>query len=88
MSHKLGMLPLVSDGECLVFFGTGPGQWPFFSRNGLNWESDSAEVRIHGADPGAVKLRDGSWPLLVTGPPRPGTPSAAQRQPQLPARKK
>ena len=32
-----------------------------------------------GADPGAVKLRDGSWLLVVTGPPRPGTASAAQR---------
>lgn len=38
-------------------------------------------LRVPGADPGAVRLHDGSWLLLVTGPPRPGTPSALRRGP-------
>jgi hypothetical protein len=32
--------------------------------------------RIMGADPGAVKLRDGGWLLTVTGPPRERQPFA------------
>lgn len=31
---------------------------------------------IPGADPGAVRSRDGGWIVVSTGPPRPGTPSA------------
>jgi hypothetical protein len=29
---------------------------------------------VMGADPGAVKLKDGGWLLAVTGPPRDGRP--------------
>ncbi len=65
-----------SDGGRLVFFGTGGGLWPVTSLDGASWELDANPVRVPGADPGAVRLRDGSWLLVVTGPPRPGTPSA------------
>lgn len=68
-----------SDGGSLVFFGTGPGLWPVSSKDGVTWETGSAPTRVPGADPGAVKLSDGSWLLLVTGEPRSGTPSARQR---------
>ncbi|MBI5693317.1 MAG: hypothetical protein HZC55_24830 [Verrucomicrobia bacterium] len=70
-----------SDDGRLVFFGTGPGPWPRVSADGVAWTTSEAPVRVPGADPGAVKLRDGSWLLLVTGPPRPGTPSALRRGP-------
>jgi hypothetical protein len=70
---------LQSDGGKLLFFGTGAGPWPVASADGLNWGAATASMRLPGADPGAVKLRDGSWLLAVTSPPRPGTPSALQR---------
>jgi hypothetical protein len=70
---------LASDAGRLVFFGSGPGPWPVTSADGKNWQPAESATRIPGADPGAVKLRDGSWLLVVTGPPRPGTPSALQR---------
>ena len=72
---------LQSDGGRLVFFGTGGGPWPFTSANGAVWEVDANSMRVPGADPGAVRLRDGSWLLVVTGPPRPGTPSARRSPP-------
>ncbi|MBI4661773.1 MAG: hypothetical protein HY735_23370 [Verrucomicrobia bacterium] len=68
-----------SDGGRLAFFGSGPGPWPVISTDGASWKTGEPASRVPGADPGAVKLRDGSWLLLVTGPPRPGT-SSAQRQ--------
>ena len=64
-----------SDDGQLVFFGTGLGPWPLTSRDGATWKT-AASMRIPGADPGAVKLRDGSWLLLVTGPPRRDVASA------------
>lgn len=70
---------LQSDGGKLVFFGTGPGLWPVQSTDGANWTTLHTSMRFRGADPGAVKLREGSWLLVVTGEPRPGTPSALQR---------
>lgn len=71
---------LLSDGGRMLFFGTGPGPWPVASRDGTTWEPASPSTRISGADPGAVKLRDGSWLLLATGAPRTGTPGAGQRE--------
>jgi len=71
---------LQSDSGRLVFFGTGPGPWPVTSKDGVTWEADADPVRAPGADPGAVKLRDGSWLLVVTGPPRPGTPGSRNRR--------
>ena len=70
-----------SDGRQLVFFGTGPGPWPVTSKDGTSWQPASDSMRVPGADPGAVKLRDGSWLLAVTSAPRSGTPSARQRGP-------
>jgi hypothetical protein len=69
-----------SDGGQLVFFGTGEsGLWSATSTNGEQWELASRPLRVPGADPGAVKLADGSWLLAVTGPPRPGTAGATVR---------
>jgi hypothetical protein len=71
---------LQSNGNELVFFGTGPGPWPVVSDDGKSWSVGAPAARIPGADPGAVQLRTGGWLLLVTGPPRPGTPSDRQRE--------
>jgi hypothetical protein len=68
-----------SDGGKLVFFGTGAGPWPLTSSDGKSWEASTNAMRIPGADPGAVKLKGGRWLLLVTSPPRPGTPSERNR---------
>jgi len=68
-----------SDGGRLAFFGTGAGPWPLVSKDGKQWEVDGKAARIPGADPGAVRLKDGSWLLLVTSPPRPGTASDRNR---------
>lgn len=72
---------LVSDGGRLVFFGTGPGPWPVASADGVTWARSAAGAQIPGADPGAVKLKDGSWLVIATGPsvrrapgPQPPTP--------------
>ena len=58
------------------FFGTGgpgdPGVWTATSADGRIWQRDATAVRVPGADPGAVKTRDGAWILAVTGPPRRG----------------
>jgi hypothetical protein len=70
-----------SDGTQLIFFGTGPGPWPITSKDGVAWQPSGTAMRIPGADPGAVSLADGRWLLVVTGPPRPGTPSARNRPP-------
>jgi hypothetical protein len=71
---------LQSEGDQLVFFGTGDGGvWSATSSNGDSWTVQDKSRRMPGADPGAVKLKDGGWLLAVTGPPRPGTASARQR---------
>src|SRR5205085_12046531 len=75
--HWLGNMQ--NDGGRLVFFGTGPGPWPLTSTDGKTWDVDANAGRIPGADPGAVKLKDGAWLLLVTSPPRPGTASERNR---------
>jgi hypothetical protein len=70
---------LQSDDGHLVFFGTGsPGIWWATSAEGQSWKIKSSVRGVQGADPGAIKLRDGSWLLSVTGPPRSGTASAAR----------
>lgn len=75
---------LQSDDGRLVFFGTGGGPWPVTSADGVTWQTGSGSTRIPGADPGAVRLKDGSWLVAVTGPPREGTASARNRPPQGP----
>ncbi len=63
-----------SDGNVIRFFGTGgPGSvWTATSTNGVSWIVDEDFPSVMGADPGAVKLKDGGWLLVVTGPPREG----------------
>ena len=79
----------LSDGHTLTFVGTGGppapggpltgepggGMWFAGSTDGQAWKLLDA-ARIPGADPGAVKTKDGGWIVISTGPPRPGTPSA------------
>lgn len=59
----------------LVFFGTGPGPWPMSSVDGgLTWSSlvtantNNNNLRLPGADPGGVKMEDGTWLISVTAP--------------------
>jgi len=76
-----------SDGAEMRFFGTGEpggpgspgGVWVGTSPDGGTWTLQTKFAPVPGADPGAVKLKDGSWLVVVTGPPRPGTPSAQRR---------
>jgi hypothetical protein len=82
---------LQSDGPRLVFFGSGgggPGRpgglWRATSADGAAWQLDADLVPVPGADPGAVKLSDGSWLLATTGPPRPGTAGWRPRGPNAP----
>lgn len=77
--HRRWLGNAQSDGALITFFGTedsapgrprqpGGGVWSATSADGVAWEQVRS-LPIPGADPGAVKLRDGSWLLLVTGPP-------------------
>jgi hypothetical protein len=70
---------VVSDAGSLRFFGTGGrgGIWTATSDDGRAWVL-SFPVDAPGADPGAIRLRDGAWLVIATGPPRPldRTPSA------------
>jgi len=77
-----------SDDEVIRFFGTaegGPGRpggvWSATSVDGNTWKLDEDFVSVPGADPGAVKLKDGGWLVVVTGPPRPGTAGVGLRGP-------
>ena len=72
-----------SDGDVLRFFGTGGpgGGWVATSANAETWMLEENFGPLPGADPGAVKLKDGSWLVAGTTPPRPGTPSAQRRGP-------
>jgi hypothetical protein len=83
-----------SDGKTITFFGTASHEssrrneprgdlWLGTSTNGQTWEFLKF-LAVHGADPGVAATRDGGWIVAVTGPPRPGTPSAQRRQPALP----
>lgn len=75
-----------SDGKLITFFGTGnPGEfgigqprssvWISTSEDGQHWERPQS-LPIMGGDPGAVATSDGGWIIVITGGPRPGTPSA------------
>jgi hypothetical protein len=78
-----------SDGSVIRFFGTGGprGVWMGVSTNGVSWTLDENFPVVRGADPGAVKLKDGGWLLTVTGPPRgnrrPPTETARRVSPLL-----
>jgi hypothetical protein len=68
---------VVSDAGALRFFGTGGpgGVWTATSVDGRAWQL-SFPVDAQGADPGAVRLRDGAWLVVVTQPSRPRGPAA------------
>ena len=83
-NHWLGNLVIDQDGEKglrLLMFGTGPGVWPIASYDGgvtwtsavenntrVNSNNNGPGFRFPGADPGAVKLEDGTWLISVTAP--------------------
>jgi hypothetical protein len=68
----------VTDGDRIRFFGTGQGGlWTATSPDAVAWSATETFV-VRGADPGVVEELDGSRLVLVTGPPRPGTPSPAR----------
>jgi hypothetical protein len=54
------------------------GIWMATSRDGSGWRLGSPPI-VPGADPGVVSMPDAGWLFVVTGPPRPGTPSALGR---------
>jgi hypothetical protein len=72
-----------SDGGQIVFFGTGEGFsndagerprggiWMGTSTDGKSWNLVSNPA-VGGADPGAVRTREGGWLIVVTGPPARG----------------
>jgi hypothetical protein len=61
-----------SDGGNIRFYGTGgpAGIWTATSADAKAWTIDEDFPAVRGADPGAVKLNDGSWLITATGPPR------------------
>jgi hypothetical protein len=57
----------LSDDGVIRFFGTGPGGvWTATSEDGATWLPE-VTWPVPGADPGAVRLRDGSWLIVATG---------------------
>jgi hypothetical protein len=81
----LGCAVTSSDGKTLRFFGTldNAGLWTAHSSTGNDWKLEDIGLKT-GADPAAVDLKDGSLLVIVTGPPRPGTPSAKKPAPPKP----
>jgi hypothetical protein len=80
-----------SDGKKITFYGTGEGFkrqegrpgggiWMATSEDGKTWTPVESPA-VGGADPGTVTASDGALIFVVTGEPRPGTPSAKQRKP-------
>ena len=59
----------VSDGEKMLFFGTGPAKWPLTSEDGVKWTAGKEPLRVEGADPGAVRLKNGYWLVTMTSRP-------------------
>jgi hypothetical protein len=87
-NHGRWLGNMQSEGGRLLFFGTGgggPGQaggvWRGSSADGKVWQIEAATMAVPGADPGAVRLRDGSWLVVLTGPPRPGATEFPGRTP-------
>lgn len=76
-----------SDGKQITFLGTSDDArsslWMATSNDGYDWKLIESPI-LKGADPGAVRARDGSLIVIATGPPRPGTPSANRRPPHSP----
>ena len=59
---------MVSDGNQLLFYGTGPGPWPVVSTDMATWMPASSagvpEVDLPGSDP-AVAILDADTLLVV-----------------------
>ena len=68
---------LLSDGESLLFFGTGPGPWPLVSKGGMRWEPVAKPLALAGVDPCAIRTRDGGLLLITTTEPA-RTPTTTQ----------
>lgn len=71
---------LASDGERLLFVGTGPGPWPVASSDGLTWAPDSP-IPMPGIDPCVTRLKDGSWLVIATKVPPPVRPESPAKPP-------
>lgn len=60
-----------SDGDTITFLGTADGGlWSASSADGTTWTSPTRWTTVAGADPGFVRLSDGAWLVVFTGPPR------------------
>lgn len=69
-----------SDGKEIWFYGTGDGGvWIATSADGATWRLVPTSG-IPGADPGAIATKDGGLVIVVTGEPRPGTPSEKKKR--------
>jgi hypothetical protein len=85
----------MSDGKNITFCGTGEGYsadgkrrrgglWMATSTDGKKWKLVPGPA-VSGGDPGAVASPDGGLVVVITGEPRPGTPSANRRRERPPA---
>lgn len=70
-----------SDGKTITFFATGRGVFTASSADGSTW-TPSTHYSMQGADPGAAAAKDGSWVMLVTGPPRSENSRVSPRDPR------
>ncbi|HUU91315.1 MAG TPA: hypothetical protein VM238_08910 [Phycisphaerae bacterium] len=84
-----------ADNKVITFFGTGDpagheggrprgSLWTATSEDGQSWRLAKSPP-VMGGDPGAVATKGGGWVIVITGEPRPGTPSARPRRPVPPA---
>lgn len=83
----------VSDGKEITFFGTGSDQpglqgglWQATSPDGFSWSQPTDLPEVPGADPAALRLKDGTWLVMATSLPRRGwSERLARHQDRLPA---
>lgn len=72
---------LLSDGDSLLFFGTGPGLWPLVSKDGMSWSVATKPVALTGVDPAVLRIHDEALLVVTTHEtpqmPRSDSPSAA-----------
>lgn len=64
----------------------GASVWVASSEDGAAWEISDTPPKVDGGDPGMVPAKDGGFIVVITGGPRPGTPSASQGPNRRPAR--
>ena len=69
---------LLSNGDSLLFFGTGPGPWPLVTNDGMRWEPVAKPLALAGVDPCAIRTRDRGLLLITTTEPArtPATPKS------------